>query len=293
MKRKLLSIAAIFATSAMVFASGSNKQAKSKIAEKVKIERKVNPKNPIALIKTTSGDIEVELFKDAAPKTVENFIGLAEGTKEFTDLKTNKKVKRPFFDGIIFHRVIKGFMAQTGCPLGTGTGGPGYKFDDEINAESLGLNTVKALGPKGRPHSSLNIRSQQQYQQMILGPLFHKMGIKSQKDLDARKSELEPKLRALSVLDIYENLGYKYNKTLKSVAPLKGYLAMANAGPNTNGSQFFINLIDTPFLAGKHTVFGRVIKGMDVVEKIGNTAVAPKSNKPLKDIKVISIRVKK
>jgi len=82
-------------------------------------------KNPMCIIQTNMGNIEVELFQNDAPKTVANFIGLAEGTKEFTDEKTGKKVKKPFYDGLIFHRVIKGFMLQAGCPQGNGRGGPG------------------------------------------------------------------------------------------------------------------------------------------------------------------------
>ena len=160
------------------------------------------------LIKTNHGDIHVELFSDEAPKTVENFVELAEGRREFTDPKTGQKVQRPFYDGLIFHRVIADFMLQGGCPQGTGTGGPGYQFEDEFGSRE----------------------------------------------------------------------------------PTRGVLAMANSGPNTNGSQFFINLVDTPWLMGKHTVFGKVTKGMDVVDKIGGVAVDGGS-KPIEDVKIISIRV--
>ena len=104
--------------------------------------------NPVAIINTTMGVIEIELFQHAAPQTVANFIGLAEGTKTFTDSKSGSEVKRKYFDGLIFHRVIKDFMIQGGCPLGTGTGNPGYTFKDEINADSLGLNDMKALSPQ-------------------------------------------------------------------------------------------------------------------------------------------------
>ncbi len=149
----------------------------------------MDQKKPVyATFKTGMGDIVVELFEDKAPKTVANFIGLASGTKEWTDPKTREKVKRPLYTGTIFHRVIPGFMIQGGDPLGNGTGGPGYRFEDE----------------------------------------FH------------------PDL--------------KHNKS--------GILSMANAGPNTNGSQFFITHKATPWLDGKHTVFGEVIKGQDVLDAI-------------------------
>jgi peptidyl-prolyl cis-trans isomerase A (cyclophilin A) len=141
-----------------------------------------------AIFETSQGDIVSKLFDKEAPKTVENFVGLAEGTKEFTDPKTGQKAKRPFFDGLTFHRVIPQFMIQGGCPLGTGTGGPGYRFADEF-------------------HTSL-----------------------------------------------------KHDKP--------GKLSMANSGPDTNGSQFFITVAATPWLDNRHSIFGEVIEGQDIANKI-------------------------
>ena len=161
-------------------------------------------KGPLyATLKTSAGDIVIQLFEDKAPKTVANFVGLATGTKEWTDPKTREKVKRPLYNGTVFHRVIPGFMIQGGDPLGNGTGGPGYRFEDE----------------------------------------FHP-------DLKHTKS---------------------------------GILSMANAGPNTNGSQFFITLEATPHLDGRHSVFGEVVKGQEVVVTIGNV---PRdfNNRPIKDV---------
>src|SRR5512144_1151247 len=143
-----------------------------------------------ATLKTSMGEIVVQLFDDKAPKTVANFVDLATGTKEWTDPKTREKVKRPLYNGTIFHRVIPGFMIQAGDPLGNGTGGPGYRFEDEFNS-------------------------------------------------DLRHSKA-------------------------------GILSMANAGPNTNGSQFFIIHKATPWLDGKHSVFGEVVKGQEVVDAIAN-----------------------
>ena len=162
---------------------------------------------------TTEGNFTVRLFEAEAPKTVANFIGLAEGTKEFTDPKTGQKAKRPFYDGLVFHRVIDSFMIQGGCPLGTGTGGPGYKFGDEFS-------------PK-----------------------------------------------------------------LKHTKP--GLLSMANAGANTNGSQFFITLAATPWLDNKHSIFGEVVEGMDVVEKIGRTATSKPGDRPLKPISIQSVKIER
>ena len=141
-----------------------------------------------ATLETTEGRIVARLFEDKAPKTVKNFIELAEGQREFVDPKTRQKVKRPFYDGLTFHRVIPEFMIQGGCPRGDGTGGPGYQFEDE----------------------------------------FH--------------------------------------PTLKHDQP--GMLSMANAGPNTNGSQFFVTVAATPWLDNRHTVFGRVVEGQEIATKI-------------------------
>ena len=162
---------------------------------------------------TSDGEFTVRLFDHEAPHTVENFVGLAEGTKEWTDPKTGTRVTRPFYNGLMFHRVIDGFMIQGGCPLGTGTGGPGYKFGDE----------------------------------------FH--------------------------------------PTLKHTRA--GILSMANAGPGTNGSQFFITLDATPWLDNRHSVFGEVTEGMDVIRKIGTTPTSKPGDRPLKPIAVQSVAIKR
>jgi len=245
-------------------------------------------KNPVYVIQTTLGDIDVELFQNEASKTVANFIGLAEGTKEFDDSKTGKKVKRPYYNGLIFHRVIQNFMIQGGCPLGNGQGGPGYTFADEIDATGLGLDKIKAFDPQKGPHRFLMIRSQEEFQRNILMPLFRAMNINSQEELNQRKKEFEARLDKLTLKEAYENMGYVYSDIGSAHPPVRGSLAMANAGPNTNGSQFFINLVDTDWLTGKHTVFGRVVKGMDVVDKIGAVNV-DSGNKPVEDVKITFI----
>lgn len=259
--------------------------------------QKEDPENPICLIKTNKGDVYVELFAKEAPKTVENFIGLAEGTKEFTDDKSGEKTKRPFYDNLIFHRVIKGFMIQGGCPKGNGTGDPGYKFEDEINADALGLDQIKIMeGPQGineKAIQMMGISSQQHFQQMVLFPIIKELGIQTQEQYHQHIKEIETRLAELTIKKCYENSGYHYNSTLKSHSPLRGVLAMANSGPNTNGSQFFINLIDTTWLSGKHTVFGKVVKGMEIVDQIGEVAVSQPQSVPLEPVKIISIRLQK
>ena len=236
-------------------------------------EEAQKPADPNVLIKTSMGDIVVRLFAQEAPNTVDNFIGLAEGTKEFKDPNSGEMVKRPFYDGLIFHRVIADFMIQGGCPLGTGTGGPGYTFGDEINANALGLDKEKAINEQNQPNPWLTIRSPEDFNNAVLRPLFRAMGITSNEEVQARQEEISERVRALTLKDVYENLGYKYNDTRPSHRPLRGVLAMANSGPGTNGSQFFINVVDTPWLTGKHTVFGEVVKGMDVVDAISKVQV--------------------
>jgi peptidyl-prolyl cis-trans isomerase A (cyclophilin A) len=250
------------------------------------------PGNPVCRIKTSMGDIFVALFPKEAPKTVQNFVDLAEGKKEFTDIGSGKKVKRPFYDGLVFHRVIKDFMIQGGCQSGDGTSHPGYKFEDEINAISLGLDKIKVSQPDGTIHPFLQVRTRDDYSRIILGPLYRKMGIKTKDDFEAKKAELMKILSAMTLKEAYENQGYQYQEKVPTRHPKRGVIAMANSGPNSNGSQFFINLVDTPWLAGKHTVFGEVVKGMEIVDKIGNTPVDARS-KPISEVKIISIRIDK
>jgi peptidyl-prolyl cis-trans isomerase A (cyclophilin A) len=163
-----------------------------------------------ATLATTQGTVTVRLFPDHAPKTVRNFVELAEGGREWTDPRTGAVTKDKLYDGTIFHRVIAGFMIQGGDPLGTGTGGPGYKFGDEIHP-----------------------------------------------DLRFDKPYL---------------------------------LAMANAGPGTNGSQFFITVGPTPWLNGKHTIFGEVIGGADVVDAISRVQTVP-GDRPVEPVVVQSVTI--
>ncbi len=248
------------------------------------------PKNPVCRIKTSKGDILIELFAQDAPRTVENFIDLAEGRKTAAAADARATPKKHFYDNLIFHRVIKDFMIQGGCPKGDGTGGPGYTFRDEINPRDLGLDRERAVQPDGRVHPYLMVRSQEDYMRVVVMPLARKLGIKSQQQLQKRIREIQRRLSQMSLKDCYENLGYHYDYSIKSHPPVRGVLAMANSGPKTNGSQFFITLVDTPWLAGKHTVFGKVVQGMDVVDAIGAVAVDA-NHRPTQAVRILSIRL--
>ena len=167
-----------------------------------------------ATLSTSEGDIRVQLFPNHAPKTVANFVELAEGSREWTDPRTGNRTKEPLYNGTIFHRVISGFMIQGGDPLGTGTGGPGYRFNDEIHPE---------------------------------------------------------------------------------LAFTKPYLlAMANAGPGTNGSQFFITVAATQWLTGKHTIFGEVADADSraVVDKIAATQTG-RQDRPVDDVVIEKVTIER
>ena len=146
-------------SAASYFSAANNTQKDEK-------EKKLTP-GIYAHFKTTEGNFTIKLFDKEAPKTVENFVGLAEGTKEWTDPKTRQKVKKPFYDGLIFHRVIDGFMIQGGCPLGNGTGGPGYQFADEFHPK---LRHSKA-GILSMANSGRNTNGSQFF--VTLGPTAH------------------------------------------------------------------------------------------------------------------------
>ena len=166
-----------------------------------------------AVFDTSEGSIVCRLFEKDAPKTVQNFTELAEGKREWTHPVSRKKLNDRLYDGTIFHRVIPNFMIQGGDPAGNGTGGPGYRFEDE---------TKNSLHRFDRP----------------------------------------------------------------------GKLAMANSGPNTNGSQFFITVAPTTWLTGKHTIFGEVVEGQAVVDKI-TKVVRNSQDRPLKDVTLNSVKIER
>jgi peptidyl-prolyl cis-trans isomerase A (cyclophilin A) len=239
------------------------------------------------LMKTSLGDIEIELDRDIAPMTVDNFVGLAMGTKEFTDPATRTQTTRNFFDGLIFHRVIKDFMIQGGCPLGTGTGGPGYQFEDEC-FEDIGDMTGNI---------ETEFRAHLVFTQMIVPYLQN-----HQENADPQIMEIVERCQAMQSFQPIMERDVEFFENITKMGPVTdrkirayvqyGTICMANAGPNTNGSQFFIvtNRAGADWLNGRHTVFGRVTKGMDVVHAIEDVEKGP-NDKPVNDVTIISVRV--
>lgn len=248
-----------------------------------------NPSNPLLVMETTRGDLLLELLPAEAPATVDNFLGLASGTKPFIDPYTGVETMRPFYEGLVFHRVVGGFVIQAGSPDGSSAGGPGYTFADEINASSLGLDQMQLLDPEGYPNPVLGIRSQQDFQQRVLEPLYAQMDITNKAALEARVGAVEDRLRTMTMKQANELLGYRYIESVQSRAPLRGVIAMANSGPDSNGSQFFITLADAPWLTGKHTVFGKVRAGFDTMDAIGKVRVDAQG-RPQQDITILALR---
>lgn len=244
--------------------------------------------NPKVTLQTNYGDIELELFHDKTPKTVDNFIGLADGTKEWTDPKTGEKVKKPFYNGLIFHRVISDFMIQGGCPLGTGSGSPGYKFEDECYDDS-----GEEISGKIEDDTTAMLIFQQ-----VLVPYVQRTNNTPVQDEEIKaiveeciKTQSGEPIKGKTVAYLKDKTGF--DKPLKTPGKLiasidYGTICMANSGPNTNGSQFFIvtKKDGCSWLNGKHTVFGKVLAGMEVVHQIENLE-KDKGDKPLEKNKAV------
>jgi len=245
--------------------------------------------NPVVEIRTSMGTMVLELFPEEAPLAVANFMDLAEGDKPWTDPYSGLDVIRPFYDGLTFHRVIDGFMIQSGSPTGLADGNPGFTFRDEINARSLGLDKMQALDSAGKPHPLLGIQDEATFREKMLAPLYEKMQITSRAELETRIDEVNTALHAMTVMEGLENLGYRFNERYLSRMPVRGVIAMANSGPDSNGSQFFITLTDTDWLAGRYTVFGKVRVGLDVLDAVGKVPVDA-NNRPLQDVTILSVR---
>ena len=229
--------------------------------------------NPLVLIRTSRGDIYLELFPEAAPRNVANFIALAQAQVPMFDVITGTTVTPNYYDGLSFHRVLPYTLIQSGAPRQPGAPVPEYQIDDEINATQLGLDQINVLDETGSANALLNLQDNEHFQQEILAPLYRQMRITSPEILETRQGAVLSALRELTLQRAYENQGYRYNDRLPSRQPLRGSLAMAGSGPNTNQAEFFITTIDTPWLAGKSTIIGQVVEGMDIVDRINQSAV--------------------
>jgi cyclophilin family peptidyl-prolyl cis-trans isomerase len=229
--------------------------------------------NPLMLMRTSRGDIYLELFPQAAPRNVANFIALAEARVPLFDIATTSTVTPYYYDGLTFHRILRNYLVQAGAPRAPNAPVPEYLVEDEINARQFGLHEQKVLDPFGKPHPWLNLADNADFQREILVPLYRIMGISSPEAVSARQFEIHDALQSMSLRQAYENQGYRYNDRLVSRDPLRGSVAMTGTGPNTNAAEFFITLVDAPWLAGKATIIGRVVEGMEIVDRIDQAAV--------------------
>ncbi len=234
-----------------------------------------NIQNPLLQVNTSKGAIFIELLPQEAPNNVANFIALAEGEVEILDTNTETVFQPHYFDGMRFHRVVPGFLIQAGSPLHNLLGAPQQILTDEINAEALGLANQIALHADGSFNILLNIGNKLDFQNEILKPLYNEMNIKTESELRDRQYEVLEKLNGLSVKEVYEYQGFHYTTNHPTRAISRGTVALANQGPNTNGSEFFISLNDAPWLTGRNTVIGRVIEGMETVDAIGEHSIGP------------------
>lgn len=229
--------------------------------------------NPLMLMRTSRGDIYIELFPQSAPRNIANFIALAEARVPLFDIATTSTVTPFYYDGMNFHRILRNYLVQAGAPRAPNAPIPEYVVEDEINAQQFGLHELKVLDPLGKPHPWLNLGDNADFQREILVPLYRRLGISTPEVVEARQFEIHAALQDMSLRQAYENQGYRYNDRLVSREPLRGSVAMAGNGPNTNSAEFFITLVDAPWLAGKATIIGRVVEGIEIVDRIDQSAV--------------------
>lgn len=232
-----------------------------------------DPSHPLMLMRTSRGDVYIELFPESAPRNVANFIALAEGKVNMFDINTAQSVAPHYYDGKTFHRVLRNYLVQSGAGASAQAPRPETVILDEINARDLGLNEIKVLDETGAPNAWLNLQDDEDLKTQILLPLYRKLDIRSPAQVQARQNELHTLLSEMSLQQAYENLGYQFNTRLPARMPVRGSIAMANSGPNSNQAEFFITLIDSPWLAGKTTIIGEVVEGMEIVARIDQAAV--------------------
>jgi cyclophilin family peptidyl-prolyl cis-trans isomerase len=234
-----------------------------------------NSSNPLLQISTSRGNVFVELYPEEAPENVGRFLDLAEGEIEFVDANTGTIFTPKYYDGMSFHRVIPGLLIQAGSPTYNALGAPTDLLNDEINANSLALNTKNIFLPDSTTNPILNITNSDQFAKQVLQPLYKSMGIETAEDLLGQEEKIATKLRSMTVKELYQLQGYTYSEANLSRPIELGVLALANTGPNSNGPEFFISMANSEHLSGKYTAIGSVIEGMGVVSDIGSQAINP------------------
>jgi peptidyl-prolyl cis-trans isomerase A (cyclophilin A) len=256
---------------------------------------KPKEKGSYAILNTSSGTIVFQLLKDETPKTVENFVALAQGKKEWTNPATGTKSTKPFYDGLTFHRVIKDFMIQGGDPAGDGTGGPGFEFADETYRD-----TDPITGIIQDEETAIQVWSQ------LIGPYALKNGTANETGMVTPIAEINKLINDVLAKSSGEPM---YGKTVEYYQKLTGMtdpvvgkeiinpvafgtVCMANSGPDTNGSQFFIVTAKdgAPWLDGVHTVFGRVVQGIEVAQEIEAVPV-DENDKPVTPVTIKSVKI--
>lgn len=231
--------------------------------------------NPLLKFATSRGDIYIELLPREAPQNAANILALTIGEKEIEDTESGFVFRPNYYDGQRFHRVIPGFVIQTGAAVNHPLGAPGELLPDEINADNLGLARQKVMLPNGSVNPMLDINDREEYENQVLRVLYTDMGITTKEELENQQQRIYQRLQALSIKDLYELQGYRYQTRFSTRPVSRGTVALANIGPNSNAAEFFISLTDSPSLTGKYTVVGRVVEGMEVADSIGATEISP------------------
>ena len=245
--------------------------------------------NPLMLMKTSRGDVYLELFPAAAPRNTANFIALAEATAELSHPHTGERVTSHYYDGLSFYRVLPGYLIQAGATLSPDKAAPSYQLADEINASQAGLDQIKLLDYNNKAHPWLNVRDKADFEKRILLPLYRRININNQLELAERQYEVLEILREMTLQQAWENQGYSYNNSLPALSPARGSLIMASSGPNSISAEFFIPVIDAPWLSGTSTVIGRIVEGMEVVDRIHQES-ASRPASPLSVTTIYEIR---
>ena len=245
--------------------------------------------NPLMLVSTSAGPIYIEMLPAEAPENVARFIEFTVGEVPLTETDSTLTANPRYDNGSQFHRVIPNFIIQAGSPEHNAHGRPRDYLADEINASALGLDRLPVILQAGKINPILNTNSQQEFASRVLEPLYRQLGIDTPEQLETEESAIIDALQSLTVMRLYEYEGYRYQSRYPTRAITRGIVALANDGPNRNGPEFFISLIDAPWLDGRYTVIGRVVEGMETADDIGDKPVQPLDPDP-ESTRIYSIR---